>query len=329
MPTLANAAPDQIDRPRHLISAQASTLGWALSLSIRPLATMAAYSPQSMMNIRRIFRMTGAVLSHLPKNVSITPMLTPEVRGEWVCAPEAVKSKQVALYLHGGGYFFGAAAMHRQITWRTSRALERPVLAIDYRLAPKHTFEAWRDDAVQAYEYLLNRGYAGEDIVVGGDSAGGHLTLVLLQTLRDRGLPLPSAAICISPWTDLSCESPSIRDNERRDPMIPAPTLRTLSQFLLRDRDPYDALVSPLHGDFIGLPPMFIIVGSTEVLRDDSRRLAACAQAAGVPVRYEEWHRMPHVFPIFAAILPEGRSAFEHIREFVRGVDVQRKARAA
>ena len=115
MPTLANAAPNRIDRPRHHISAQASTLGWALSLTIRPLATMAAYSPESMMNIRRIFRMTGAVLSHLPKNVSITPMLTPDVRGEWVCAPEAVKSKQVALYLHGGGYFFGAA-------WRSAWA---------------------------------------------------------------------------------------------------------------------------------------------------------------------------------------------------------------
>jgi len=111
--------------------------------------------------------------------------------------------------------------------------------------------------------------------------------------------------------------------------MIPAPKLRTLSQFLLRDRDPYDPLVSPLHGDFTGLPPMFILVGSTEVLRDDSRRLAACAQAAGVPVRYEEWHRMPHVFPIFAAILPEGRSAFAHMREFVLGVEAERQTRVA
>lgn len=319
----------QILRPRESISPQAWALDLALSMTIRPFATLATRSPSAMLGLRRIFRMTGVVLSRTPSSVHITPVQTPAVRGEWLCAPEAEDSRQVMLYLHGGGYFFGSAAMHRQITARMSQSLRRPVLAIDYRLAPKYTFEHWRDDAVQAYEHLLSRGYRGEDILISGDSAGGHLTLVLMQTLRDRGLPMPSAGICISPWTDLSNESESIRSNATRDPMIPAITLQLLSRYLLQNRDPYDPLVSPLHGSFDGLPPLCVLVGSTEVLRDDSRRLAVRASGAGVRVQYEEWHRMPHVFPIFAAVLPEGRSAFRHIARFVAMVEGQGLALAA
>lgn len=316
-------------RPRERISLQAHALGWAMSMTIRPVATLATRSPSAMLGLRRLFRMTGTVLSRTSAAVHITPVQTAAVRGEWLCAPAAEGSRQVMLYLHGGGYFFGSAAMHRQITARMSQSLRRPVLAIDYRLAPKYTFEHWRDDAVRAYEHLLARGYRGEDILVSGDSAGGHLTLVLMQTLRDRGLPLPAAGICISPWTDLSNESASIRSNAARDPMIPAITLQLLSRYLLQDRDPYDALVSPLHGSFEGLPPLCVLVGSTEVLRDDSRRLAARALAAGVRVQYEEWHRMPHVFPIFAGVLPEGRSAFRHIARFVAAVEREGLALAA
>lgn len=308
-------------RPRAHASIQGLALGWAMSLTIRPFATQATRSPMAMIGLRRLFRATGAVLSRTPADVAITPVRAPGVRGEWVCDPGAAASSRIVLYLHGGGYFFGAAAMHRQITWRMSRALKRPVLAIDYRLAPRHTFEHWRDDAVAAYEHLLARGYRGEDIIVSGDSAGGHLTLVLLQTLRDRGLPLPAAGVCLSPWTDLSGGSPSIDGNAGRDPMIPASTLRLLSRYLLQERDAADPLVSPLHGSFSGLPPLCVLVGSTEVLRDDARRLAQRAHGAGVSVRYEEWHRMPHVFPIFAAVLPEGRSAFRHIARFIAGLE--------
>lgn len=319
----------EVLRPRHQISPQAYLLDWAMSLSIRPIATLATDSPGAMLAIRKLFRLTGAVIARTPDNVHITPVQTPQVRGEWVCSPQAGSARKVVLYLHGGGYFFGSAAMHRQITWRMSRVLRRPVLAIDYRLAPRHSFEDWRDDAVQAYEYLLARGYAGKDIIISGDSAGGHLTLVLLQTLRDRGLPMPGCGVCISPWTDLSDESASRRTNAWRDPMIPARAVRLLSARLSLNRSPYDPLVSPLHGDFHGLPPLFVLVGSTEVLRDDARRVAVRAQESGVAVRYEEWHRMPHVFPIFAAILPEGRSAFRHIARFVQTLEKPALARVA
>lgn len=310
-----------IQRPLEQASFQGRTLGWALSMTIRPIAIHATRSKLAMLGLRRLFNATGAVLSQTPEAVDITPVRDAQVRGEWLCHADAVGARQVVLYLHGGGYFFGSAAMHRQVTWRLSRALRRPVLAVDYRLAPRHTFEHWRDDAVQAYEHLLARGYHGQDIIISGDSAGGHLTLVLLQTLRDRGLPLPSAGICLSPWTDLTGDSPSITRNAERDPMIPAITLRLLSRYLCQGRDPVDPLVSPLHGSFAGLPPLYVMVGSTEVLRDDARRLAQRAHEAGVPVQYEEWHRMPHVFPLFAAVLPEGRRAFRRMADFVAALE--------
>lgn len=312
-----------ISRPVDQASLNATALDWAMSLTIKPIAHVATRSPATMLALRKAFRLTGAVLARTPRHVSIQPIAADHVRGEWVVAARAAQAERVVLYLHGGGYFFGSASNHRQITWRLSHTLARPVMSIDYRLAPRHSFEHARDDAVAAYCHLLDLGYRGEDILISGDSAGGHLTLVLLQTLRDRGLPRPACGICISPWTDLTGTSASIAANAGRDPYIAAPALKLLSRFLTRHHDPYDPLVSPLHGNFDGLPPLYVLVGSTEVLRDDSRHLARRARDAGVHVQHEEWHRMPHVFPIFASVLPEARSAFRHIARFVAEVEAR------
>lgn len=302
-------------------SKQAHAVGWLMSATVRPLASTLVRSPEGLIALRKGFGALGAVLKRAPKAVRITPVHRADVRGEWVVSPKAHNAPRVVLYLHGGGYFFGSGSLHRQITWRLSQALSRPVFAIDYRLAPRHSFEDWRDDAVASYKYLLSQGYKGSDITVAGDSAGGHLTLVLLQTLRDRGISLPRAAICISPWTDLSADSLALTAHPRRDPYIPNAALGYISRFLTRNRSPFDALVSPVHGSFRGLPPLYIMVGSTEILRDDARRTVERARAAGVNVLYEEWHRMPHVFPFMAAVLPEGRLAFRHMREFVARIE--------
>lgn len=308
-------------QPYASASKRAHALGWLMAATVRPIATTCLRSPEGLLALRKGFRVLGSVLERTPKSVTIRAVHQPDVRGEWVQAVPAKSAKSVVLYLHGGGYFFGAGSLHRQVTWRLSHALARPVLAIDYRLAPRHSFEAWRDDAVSAYQYLLKQGYLGADITVAGDSAGGHLTLVLLQTLRDRGVSRPRAAICISPWTDLSADSLALKAHPRRDPFIPSAGLGFISRFLTRNRSPFDALVSPVHGDFRGLPPLYVMIGSTEVLRDDARCMVARARAAGVDVAYEEWHRMPHVFPIMAAVLPEGRLAFRHMREFLARVE--------
>lgn len=310
----------RILRPRVRNSLQAHALGWLMSLSVRPIAT-GVRGPWSMRLIRQLYPITGVVMGGVPDHVQVTPVRRADVRGEWICPEDTRSPGKVILYLHGGGYFFGSAAQHRPITWRLADSLGRPVFSANYRMAPRYTFEHWQQDAVASYRYLLACGYRGEDITVGGDSAGGHLTLVLLQTLRDLGEPLPGCAVCISPWTDLSEVSVSRRGNDWRDPMLPPDVVRQLGRFLGGERDLRHPLLSPVYGDFRGLPPLYMVAGSTEILRDDARRTAVRAREAGVMVQYEEWHRMPHVFPLFAAVLPEARSAFRHITRLVEGVE--------
>lgn len=318
--------------PRHArvdypVSWQAYALNWAMSLSIRPLLEVTAAtvgSPQSRYVLalaRQAYALGGMYARSLPDYVQVEKVDFGAFDGEWLRAGSGLQDSKVMLYLHGGGYFFSSAEHHRPITWRLSRAANRPVLAINYRMAPEHDFEHWREDAITAYQHLLLRGYKPENILIGGDSAGGHLTLVTLQTLRDRGLPLPRAALCISPWTDLANTAGSHASNRWRDPMFAATAVRALADLYVQGRDPYDPLVSPLYGSFEGLPPLMIMAGSTEVLRDDARRAADKARASGVPVIYEEWHRMPHVFPIFAFILPEGRRAYRHMARFFQMVE--------
>jgi acetyl esterase/lipase len=253
-----------------------------------------------------------------PEHVAVVPAAFSACGGEWVRGGQGLDERKVVLYFHGGGYFSCSPRTHRPITWRLSAVTRRPVLALDYRQGPVHRLADSLADALDAYDCLLRRGHAPEDVILAGDSAGGHLTLATLLALRDRGLPLPAAAICLSPWADLT-DFPR-RANRWQDPMLPASRVRWLARRWTSGLDPWDPLVSPVHGDFAGLPPLMIVTGSTEVLRDEARRVAQRARLAGVPVRYEEWPRMPHVFPILADVLPEARLAFRHMSQFLQAV---------
>lgn len=238
---------------------------------------------------------------------------------EWVRAglPD---ERRPFLYLHGGGYFFGSPRLYRPFNWRLSASTGRPVLALDYRLAPENTPADALEDALRAYDHLLAKGHAGRDIVVGGDSAGGHLTLALLLALKERGTPLPAAAVCLSPWVDLLCSAESHRLNRRRDALIPTDKLAWLGGMYCRDKEEGDPLFSPLRGDLNGLPPLMFVASGTEILRDDTRAAVKRARAAGVETVHHEWDGLVHVFPVFADYIPEGRAAFRHIAEFLRRV---------
>lgn len=317
MPPLMTAT---IHRPHERVSWQAYALNWVMSLSIRPVLEVAFVSPHTMWLANRAYAVGAAMARQLPSFVSVEPVQLGPFDGEWLRAGRVNEGKAM-LYLHGGGYCFSSAQHHRPITWRLSRAAHRPVLAINYRQAPDHHVDHSCEDAVAAYRHLLAKGYQPQDILVGGDSAGGHLTLVLLQTLRELGLPMPAGAMCISPWTDMANLAASHNSNRWRDPMFPSPTIRKLAKHYTRGRDPFEPRLSPVYGEFEGLPPLLIMAGSTEVLRDDARRVAQRASAAGVEVTYEEWHRMPHVFPLFAFFIPEGRRAYKHMARFFQRVD--------
>jgi epsilon-lactone hydrolase len=243
---------------------------------------------------------------------------------EWLLAAGAAPDRRL-LYIHGGGWTAGGLDSHRPLSARISAATGCAVLAVDYRLAPEHPFPAGLDDCIAAYRWLRENGPAGSlpasSLFVAGDSAGGNLTLALLLALKQRGLPLPDAAVPISPATDFLGSGDSYRTRAERDPILTMDPegIRLLAQVYLQGRaKPEDPLVSPLYGDFAGLPPLLIHVGDAEVLLDDSTRVAERAKAAGVDVTLEVFPDMPHVWHAFAPFLPEASDAIARIGAFVR-----------
>ncbi len=223
----------------------------------------------------------------------------------------------VIFYCHGGGYFVGSPRVYRGMAAHLATLTRCDVAVIDYRLAPEHVYPAAPDDALLAYRALLARAIDPRSIVIVGDSAGGNLAMVTLLRARDRGLPLPAAGVLMSPWTDLTGSGASMRTNERRDPMLPAKRIDDAARMYAPFSEPADPDVSPLFADLTGLPPLSVHVGSTEILLDDSRRLVDRARAHGVAADATVWPRMPHVFPMFADVLPEGRRALREIQRFV------------
>lgn len=315
---------------RHItdkLSWQAKLFNFVVKTTVKPVLQKAAelestrFSDTTMRLARGVYWLTHPVMSRVPEFVKIRQVTFDTCYGEWVRAGKRMDENKVLYYLHGGGYFFSSIEQHRPLTWRLSRACHRPVFAINYRKAPDYQFQHWLSDAVMGYTYLLDIGYRPENIIVGGDSAGGNLTLILLQALQYYGISMPSAAICLSPWTDVACQGKSMQTNIEHDPLFPAQAVKALGQRYAADCATWHPWVSPLHANLTGLPPLLLMVGSTEVLRDDALTLAERARAVGVPVVYEEWNGMPHVFPLFAFWLPEGKRAYRHIARFVQDVE--------
>jgi len=234
--------------------------------------------------------------------------------GEWL---RSAASRRTILYLHGGGYYFCSPRSHRAITFALAVGAQADVFSLDYRLAPEHRFPAAVDDAVAAYRALLAHGIAPESIAIAGDSAGGGLALATLLALRDAGDALPACAVLFSPWTDLTCAGASMTTNEGRDPMYHASVFPKVAAQYLGDADAAHAYASPLFGDFAGLPPLLIQAGDTELLLDDSTRVAEKARAAGVRVDLQIWRNVPHIFQIWTPFMPEARHALSRAAAFI------------
>jgi monoterpene epsilon-lactone hydrolase len=239
------------------------------------------------------------------------------VPAAWVTTPESVEERAI-YYLHGGGYVVGSINTHCEMASRLARAAKARVLLIEYRLAPENPFPAALEDSRKGYRWLLSRGVKPPRIVMAGESAGGGLTLATLLALRDEGVPLPAAAVVMSPWVDLACGGESMATRAEADPMLKKAALQALARSYLKGTDPCTPLASPLYGDLTGLPPLLIQVGTAEVLFDDATRLAGKAKEAGVEVLFEPWEDMIHVWHSFAGMLPEGQQAIDRIGEFVR-----------
>ena len=253
----------------------------------------------------------------LPENTKIEQVDADGVPAEWISGPNA-DAERVLLYLHGGAYVLGSFKSHRDMVARLSVASGIRGLLIEYRLAPENVFPAAIDDALIAYRWLLANGTKPEHIVIGGDSAGGGLTLALLQTLRDKNVPMPAGAVLISPWTDLTGTVQSRTTKDATDPWISAPAIGFVTPLYAGSEDLHNPLISPIHANLHGFPPLFIHVGNDEVLLDDSLQVADHAKAADVPVELKVWDDMWHVFQAFAYVLPEAQQAVEQIGKFIR-----------
>ena len=240
------------------------------------------------------------------------------VPGEWSSVPGSDASR-VLIFFHGGGYCSGSILSHRRMVTEAGRAAGVRTLAVGYRLAPEHPFPAALDDALTAWRFLRKRRIAGDHIAIGGDSAGGGLTVALINQLRDGQEELPGCAWLVSPWTDLTLSGSTLATKDAVDPIIHKAYLGELADaYLPFGMDRKDPRVSSLYADLKGLPPTLIQVGSAETLLEDATRFAAAAGAAEVPVTLEIWPHMIHAWHLWNAYLEPGRRAIANAGAFIR-----------
>jgi epsilon-lactone hydrolase len=238
--------------------------------------------------------------------------------GEWSIVPGSDASR-VLMFFHGGGYCSGSIVSHRRMVTEAGRAARMRTLAVDYRLAPEHPYPAAHEDAMTAWRFLRKQGIAARNIAVGGDSAGGNLTITLINRLRAAGEEQPACAWLASPWTDLTMTGASLETKATVDPLIHKAYLEELANaYAPPPLDRKDPLISPLFSDLGGFPSTLIQVGSSETLLDDAVRFARAAGLADVNVTLQVWPHMIHAWTMWNAKLAEGRQALEQVGEFMR-----------
>lgn len=286
----------EIDAIRTLLTSKPRPVGWA--------------------ERRRRIEEVGAVWP-VADDIRLEPADLNGVSVEWSIAPGSDPSR-VLIFFHGGGYCSGSIVSHRRLVTEAGRAARVRTLAVAYRLAPENPFPAALEDAMAAWRFLREQGFAAGDIAVGGDSAGGGITLVLITMLRDAGEALPACGWLLSPWTDLTLSGTTLATKDSIDPLIHGGYLHELvDAYLPPAIDRRDPRVSPLYANLKGLPPLLIQVGSDETLLADATRFTAAVGEADVSVTLEIWPHMIHAWPLWNAHLKAGRQALAHAGRFM------------
>lgn len=297
---------------------QTDLLNLQLSLSVKPMFKYVG----SIDRIRQMVNLGDGLMGKvaIPKGTERESVALPgaEFEAEWI-GVEGTDPERVLLYLPGGAYIIRMPNVHSAMVSKLCRNANAKALMVYYRLAPENPFPACLDDALLAYQWLLDQGIAAEKIAIAGDSAGGGLTLSTLLAIKERKLPMPGCAYMLSPLLDVSDHAPSRWKNAASDAALPAPKKRAINPrpMYLGENAPEDPMVSPINGDFTGLPPLYIQVSDSEMLLDDSLRLARRGHSYDVEVTVDLWHKVPHVWQIFG-FLPESREALEKSARFLR-----------
>jgi epsilon-lactone hydrolase len=230
---------------------------------------------------------------------------------------DGIEPRHTVLYFHSGVYVLGDAVQAAGLAAEVGRRTGAKVISVDYRLAPEHPYPAAVDDALAAYTALLEGGTAPSDIVFAGESAGGGLAVATLVNARDHGLPLPAAALLMSPYADLTLAGTTMAAKGDVDVLMSRDNLLSRVPDYTAGQDPALGLISPIFADLTGLPPLIIQAGTHEVLLDDAIRLARQAATADVEVTLDIVPRVPHVFQTFHAILDEGAAALDRAGQFL------------
>ncbi|MDE3123034.1 MAG: alpha/beta hydrolase [Paracoccaceae bacterium] len=292
----------------------------ALNLALRLLAKPRLSRVPTPALARRDFARAAALMFRAPPHALYLPGVIPSPAGDLAVlhvSAGQVDRRRVILYLHGGAFVAGSPATHQGLAARLSRLAGVPVLMPDYRLAPEHPFPAALEDAETAWRHLYDVGYDPDRIALGGDSAGGGIAFALLSRLCRAGAP-PAAAFGFSPWVDLAGRGASVVQNARADPLLPASRMAEVVEMYLGQTSALDPEASPLEAEYPGAPPVLIQHSQTEILRDDSLRLAARLRGFGAEVTLQSWPTPPHVWQIFDGWLPEAREALEMAGAFLR-----------
>jgi acetyl esterase/lipase len=246
----------------------------------------------------------------LPADVTVTAAVLGGVRTAEITV-DGIEPRHVVLYFHGGVYALGDAFLAADLASQVGRRTGARVISVDYRLAPEHPYPAATDDALAAYEALLQNGTPPSDIVFAGESAGGGLAIATLVNARDHGLPLPAAAFVMSPYVDLTLSGETMRTKHKLDPLLSPENLRPRVTDYTAGQDAASELISPVFADLSGLPPLIIQAGTHEVLLDDALRLARQAAIADVEVTLGITPGVPHVFEAYYPILDEAAAALD------------------
>jgi len=257
---------------------------------------------------RRLAELTSA--QPLPAGVRVTAAVLGGVPAAEITI-DGTEPRHVVLYFHGGVYVLGDAVSAAGLAAQIGRRTDATVISVDYRLAPEHPYPAAVDDALAAYQALLDNGTAPSDIAFAGESAGGGLAIATLVSARDHGLPLPAAAYVMSPYADLTLAGTTMDTKSKADPLLSRENLQARIPDYTAGHDPALALISPIFADLTGLPPLIIQAGTHEVLLDDAVRLARQAATADVAVTLDITPGVPHVFQAYSPILDEAATALD------------------
>lgn len=273
-------------------------------------------STEGIRKLREQTEKGGRMFGKLPEEVKIIEVTIGNMYAEWMKLPSN-NAQKAMLYFHGGMYVTGSPQSHRQHVYKFVKGSGVNALVFDYRLAPEHPFPAALDDALAAYNYILESGFSPSNIVFAGDSAGAGLCLATLLAIKDKGIALPAAAAVLSPWTDLMLTGKSYKTNVNKC-LSPKGSAENASQFYAGETDKRNPFVSPLYGDLKGLPPLHISAGGNEILLDDSIQFAQKARVAGVEVTLRVDKGMCHCYPAFGNLFRESKFALDEICNFLK-----------